>query len=79
MLSRKELHMYVCSFTDFTKTFLLSCMCMLLCMYVYAAFAFLFGLLLHTASLQELWWNILLWLFRQQSPVAQLSKASQSV
>ena len=35
--------------------------------------------ILYTASLQELWWNILLWLFWQQSPVAQLSKASQSV
>ena len=35
--------------------------------------------ILHTASLQELWWNILLWLFRQQSAVTQLSKASQSV
>ena len=53
------------------------CICCYACMYMQLLHFCL--IYFYTASLQKLWWNILLWLFRQQSPVAQLSKASQSV
>ena len=54
------------------------CLCIYIYYYVPISIQFyIFVCVFYT--LQELWWNILLSLFRQKSPVTQLSKTSQSV